>query len=198
MSTAHADVAGDARAHFETANAHYAIGEFSEAATEYETAYKLKPDAALLFDAGQAHRLAGNHQKALTIYRNFLRMYPDNPNAPEVMKQVKREEEAIAADDKAKKAPPTGTVAPAATPAIAASPTTPAQATTTPSSMPAGKVATTRETARPVYKKWWLWTAVGVAVAAAVVIPIAVVETRPAWTDATVGPGSTHGLDVRF
>src|SRR6185436_9073779 len=31
----------------------------------------------------------------------------------------------------------------------------------------------------PVYKTWWLWTAVGVAVVGAVVIGVAVAETRP-------------------
>src|SRR5260370_10966782 len=129
LSTARADVAADARAHFDKAHAHYAIGEFREAATEYEPAYKLKQDPALWFNAGQAHRLGGKHQKALTIYRNFLLMYPENPNAPEVKKQVQREEEAIAADDKAKKAPPMGTAAPASIP-----PTTPAPAATTTSS----------------------------------------------------------------
>src|SRR3954447_2392938 len=94
-TAARGDVAADARAHFEKATAHYAIGEFNEAAVEYETAYKLKQDPALLFDAGQAHRLAGNHQKALTIYKNFLRMYPDSANAGEVKKQIAREEDAI-------------------------------------------------------------------------------------------------------
>jgi hypothetical protein len=31
----------------------------------------------------------------------------------------------------------------------------------------------------PIYKRWWLWTAVGIVVAGAIVIGVAVAETRP-------------------
>jgi uncharacterized protein (DUF983 family) len=42
----------------------------------------------------------------------------------------------------------------------------------------------------PVYKKWWLWTIVGVVVVG-VVVPVAVVFGGPAWTNVpNQGPGA--------
>src|SRR5258706_8903492 len=67
---ARADNATEARAHFEAGSAHFAVGEFDQAGLEYQEAYKLKPDPALLYNAAQAYRLAGNHQKALVLYKN--------------------------------------------------------------------------------------------------------------------------------
>src|SRR5262245_38094220 len=71
-STARAEGGADARAHFERGNAHYAVGEFAEAAEEYQAAYKLKQDPALLYNAAQAYRLAGNRDKAIILYTNYI------------------------------------------------------------------------------------------------------------------------------
>src|SRR5262249_55253711 len=76
-----ADEVSSAKAHYLRATSHFAVGEYSEAASDYETAYKLHPDPALLFDAAQAHRLAGHHEKALLLYRSYLRLYPNGGSA---------------------------------------------------------------------------------------------------------------------
>ena len=65
----------EARAHYEKGNAAYALGDYAAAATEYERAFQLKPDPALLYNAAQAHRVAGNKQRALLLYQNYLRVY---------------------------------------------------------------------------------------------------------------------------
>ena len=106
------DPAADAREHYRKATAHFAVGEFSSAADEYQAAYLLKQDPALLFNAAQARRLAGDSEKALILYKNYAQLYPKARNMPEVRDQIVRCEEAIAAAAKAKTAPPTNTVEP--------------------------------------------------------------------------------------
>ena len=47
---------------------------------------------------------------------------------------------------------------------------------------------------QPVYKKWWLWTAVGGVIVAGGVIAIAVAATTP--KDAA-SPANTYGVSLR-
>jgi tetratricopeptide (TPR) repeat protein len=205
--TARADGATDARAHFQAATGHFAVGEFAEAAEEYQAAYKLKQDPALLYNAAQAFRLAGNHVKALILYKNYIQLYPRESNLEEVRAQIQKLRDAIAATEKAKTAPPTSTAEPhPLTPDEKQPPppekpheTAPATTATAPAATATAPAATTtREAPTPVYKRWWLWTVVGVAVAGGVVAGV-VVGTRPSgsWSNAPdVGPG-VHAL-VQF
>jgi tetratricopeptide (TPR) repeat protein len=183
-----ADDASEARQHYKAATGHFAVGEFSQAAAEYEAAFKLHQDAALLFNAAQSRRLAGENQKALVLYKNFLNLYPDSKQAPTVREQISKLQDAIAAEEKAKTAPPINTVeahgvAEQAQPAPAQPPVT-QPAATAPSAPTSEKP--------PVYKKWWFWAAVGGVVVAAVVIPVAVVESQSRWNNLPPqGPGAT-------
>ena len=194
---AFADRATDAREHYQAATAHFAVGEFAEAANEYQEAFKLKPDPALLYNAAQSYRLANNPDKALILYKNYLQLYPNEPNIDEVRKQIDKLKEAIAAADRAKTSPPTGTNEPKQLPAQptpeSTVPIKQADATA-PTSAAAVVVQTKHET--PVYKRWWLWTIVGVVVAGGATTA-AVLATRPSksWSNAPdVGPGSSNAL----
>ena len=71
-AVAAADAGDQARAHYDDANAAYALGNYARAAEEFERAFELKPDPALLFNAAQGHRLAGNNARALLLYQNYL------------------------------------------------------------------------------------------------------------------------------
>jgi tetratricopeptide (TPR) repeat protein len=177
--------AAAARQHYKAATGHFAVGEFADAAAEYEAAYKLHQDPALLFNAAQSRRLAGDNQKALVLYKNFLHLYPSSPQLPAVQEQIEKLQEAIAAENKAKSSPPTTTVEPSA--ATTTAPTT--TATTTPATTTTS--ASTANEKPPIYKKWWFWTAVGVVVVAAVVIPVAVIESQPPFNNLPPqGPGA--------
>ncbi len=72
-----------AKQHFERARAAFALGDYAKAATEFESAYALKPAAGLLFDAAQAHRLAGNKTRARLLYENYYRLYGQRVNGAE-------------------------------------------------------------------------------------------------------------------
>lgn len=182
-----ADDAAEARQHYQKAQGHFAVGEFADAAAEFEAAYKVKNDPALLFNAAQSRRLAGDNEKALILYKNYLQFHPRARNIDEVNDQIQKLEEAIAAAEKAKTAPPIGTVEPSPPPKDEPAPPAP-KAIAEPQPKAEHKT--------PIYKQWWLWTAVGVVVAAAVVIPVAVVATQPApWANVgDLGPGANMAL----
>jgi len=189
---AHADRADDAREHYQNATSHFAVGEFADAAKEFQAAYMLKPDPALLFNAAQAYRLANNPSKALILYKNYLQLYPNAENIDEVRSQIAKLQQATASASPSPSAPPpvatTHEQQPAAPhPIAAASHPAPAAAPTATSHV-------VKE--QPVYKKWWLWTIVGVVVAGGAVTT-AVLLTRPqnSWSNAPdVGPGSSNAL----
>src|SRR6266700_1659943 len=103
------DKTAQARALSREANALYAVGEFEQAAEKYQSAYKLKPDPALLYNAAQSFRMAGNNEKALLLYKNYAMFYPTAKNIHNAESQISKLQEAIAAQHKAQTQPPTTT-----------------------------------------------------------------------------------------
>jgi tetratricopeptide (TPR) repeat protein len=138
----------DPKVLFERGSALYALGRYAEAAPLFERAFEMRPDPALLYNAAQAYRLMGEKPRALTLYQNYLRLYGDQiPNRDEVVHQIDQLKEAIATDEAAKTAPPTGTqpLAKSDAPATAA--------TTLTASPPPPR--------KPLIKRPWFWVAVG-------------------------------------
>jgi tetratricopeptide (TPR) repeat protein len=199
-ASAYADRSSEARGHYEKATSHFAVGEFAEAAIEYQAAYKLKADPALLYNAAQSYRLANNPEKAVILYKNYLQLYPNESNAEDVRRQITKLREAIAAAEKAKTSPPTDTNEPKQLPAVTAPP---AVTTSSPASEPVARAVASAPAPRrdtPVYKKWWLWTIVGVVVAGgAVTAAVLATRSSDSWSNAPdVGPGSRNGLAVQW
>jgi tetratricopeptide (TPR) repeat protein len=105
----------DARAHYEKGLAAFALEHFSEAAEEYEKAFQLKPDPALLYNAAQAHRLAGNNDRAVRLYRNYLRIFGKKAaNRDEVTRHIHELEAALESQHRAQSSPPTDVAEPSA------------------------------------------------------------------------------------
>jgi tetratricopeptide (TPR) repeat protein len=86
----------EARQHTEKGLAAYGLGHFEEAAAEYEKAFSMKPDSALLYDAAQAHRLAHHNERALQLYKSYLRLFENVPNRDEVERKINALEQTIA------------------------------------------------------------------------------------------------------
>ncbi|MGZ3406679.1 MAG: hypothetical protein ACXVAN_09585 [Polyangia bacterium] len=174
---ARADNTSEARAHFEAGNAAYALGDYAAAAQEYEKAFALRSDPALLYNAAQAHRVAGNKPRALLLYQNYLRVYGSQvSNRAEVQRHIATLKQAIEVEQQSQSSPPT-TPAPLGTAPAPAHPETtptapptnapPPTATEPPATSPtpaAGNALTatapTREE-RPLIKKPWFWAVVG-------------------------------------
>ncbi len=174
------DTTAAARDHYNRGSTLFDLGRFGEAAREFEAAYEAKNDPALLYNLGQAYRADGQYQKALVSYRAFLRK-SDNPSRrPEVEARIAELQQLIEQQKAASSKPPTDTIPPNG---VKEAP----RATTT---APPALVATAPEQPprTPVYKRWWLWTAVGVVVAGAAT-GIAVALTTP--KDASIPPGAT-------
>jgi tetratricopeptide (TPR) repeat protein len=164
--TAGAEDAAAARAHFEAGTRAYNLGEFRQAAEEYRQAYRLKADPRLLYDIALSYRLGKDGEQALFFYRSYLRNLPEARNRKEVVQRIAALEEQI----KQQQAPPNDVVKPlppvvTAAPAQEAPPS-PVQlhvlAQPTPATRTELVAAPSR---RPVYKRWWLWTSLGVVAA---------------------------------
>ena len=170
----------DPRALFDRGSALYALGRYAEAAPLFERAFELKADPALLFNAAQAYRFMGNKSRALTLYQNYIRLYGDTiPNADEVRSQIEQLKEAIAVDERAKTAPPTGVQTPQSS---------------QPSGAPVLVVTAPPPARKPLIKRPWFWVAVGGA-AAVVITGVAVgvaVGTR-GHTDPAASFGTVSG-----
>ncbi len=111
LASATAVAADDAKAHYQKATAHFAVGEYHDAAVEYEEAFKLKQDPAILFNAAQAFRLAGDNQKALLLYNNIIKLYPSTQYAKDSRERIEKLSQAAPATTTA---PPAATAAPVA------------------------------------------------------------------------------------
>ncbi|HEX6836032.1 MAG TPA: tetratricopeptide repeat protein [Polyangia bacterium] len=177
-----ADDARLARQHFADGSKLYDLGKFRDAAREYEEAYKAKPDPALLFNIGQAYRAAGDASEAVTAYKSYLRHVPDAPNRVEVEGHIEKLQRLVDEQRRTQTSPPQGTLQPTTEPQPQAQPQPQLVATAAPAEK------------QPVYKKWWLWTAVGGVIVAGGVIAIAVAATTP--KDAS-SPANTFGVSLR-
>jgi len=135
-----------ARGHFRRGETQFAMGQFAQALKEYQAAYELKPLPGFLFNIGQCHRNLGQLEAAIFSFKRYLRLRPDAPNHAAVEELISDLERQLAAQ-KATRPP-------------ALPPPRPAQVVV---------VAPLPPPARPVYKRWWLWTIIGAVAAGAAV-----------------------------
>ena len=157
----HADDRGKARAAFRLGSQHYALGEYKEALTAFKEAYRNYEDPSFLFNIAQCERQLDQRADAIRAYRMYLVNAPDASNRDEVQKLIARLEHELAEERATRSAPPPGVQPPAAkpTPAVAHD----AAPTAAPSLALTATAPSPHQT--PTYKKWWVWTIVGVAVA---------------------------------
>lgn len=73
---------------YERATRFYDVGKYAEAIGDYEQAYLLVEDPALLFNIGQAYRLWNRPDDAIRSYKNYLRKRPDASNRADVERKI--------------------------------------------------------------------------------------------------------------
>ena len=172
---AFADDRNAAREAFRRASQHYKLGEFKEALQDFKAAFRAYEDPTFLFNIAQCERQLDQRDEAIRQYKMYLAEAPNAANREEVKAVVARLEHEVEeqrARDRAlaaeKATPPVSVLPPQQTPPPAVAelttPTTPP-----PVAAPADK---------PAYKKWWVWTIVGVAVAGGVAAGVAVALTQ--------------------
>jgi tetratricopeptide (TPR) repeat protein len=163
-----ADVASDAREHFQKGRTLYDVGRFDDAAREFEAAYQAKPDPALLFNLAQAYRFAGKNGPALIAYRSYLRNLPEARNRAQVETSIAELQRIVDEQQHAQKSPPVETL----TPGQQQPATSPALTVTREAPPPPPEK-------KPLYKRWWLWTAVGVVAATGLAVGLGVGLSQP-------------------
>ena len=76
-AVAHADdLAGEARAHYESGQQFYEQGRYDEAIGEYETAYRLKPHPNVLYNIAQAHERLLEYGRSVEWFERYLAEAP--------------------------------------------------------------------------------------------------------------------------
>jgi tetratricopeptide (TPR) repeat protein len=76
-----ADDIAEAREHYRKGSKAYDLGHYQDAIREYEAAYTIKDDPALLFNIAQAYRLAGDYPNAIRSYKSFAGRQLDGSKA---------------------------------------------------------------------------------------------------------------------
>src|SRR3954454_8996084 len=85
-----------AREHYQKGTSFYDLRRSPEAIREFEAAYELKNDPALLYNLAQSHRLAGNSDQALYFYRTYLKRVPKVANRAEIEGRITALEQQVA------------------------------------------------------------------------------------------------------
>src|SRR4051812_20784404 len=99
-----ADEGPSAREHFRRGTNAFNLGHYLEAVKEYEAAYQVKEDPALLYNIGQAYRLAGEPRAAVRVYKSFVHQVPGAPQRAEVERRIEELQQTIDREERAKAA----------------------------------------------------------------------------------------------
>jgi len=155
----------EAKKLYEEGMKQYNLRDFRAALEAFKAGYLARPDAAFLFNIGQCERFLGDPAESAYAYRAFLRERPDAPNRADVERLIAEEDELARRAEAARRSPP---AAPGAS------------STQAPAAIANSSTPNTKEERLPIYKRWWLWTAVagGVAIAGGA-IGLAVAYTTP-------------------
>ena len=174
LASATTFAADDAKAHYQKATAHFAVGEYHDAAIEYEEAFKLKQDPAILFNAAQSFRLAGDNQQALLLYNNIIKLYPSTQYAKDSRERIEKLAQSGTSPPTA--VPPPVAPIPPPAPVVTAPPPAiePAASAPSASAMVVSSAPPSTSEAHPIYTRWWFWTAIGVVAAGVVITAVAV------------------------
>ncbi len=119
----------------------YQLGRYQEAIGEYRRAYELRADPLFLFQIAESYRQLGATEQALFYYDRFLAGAAEGPER-DAAEERANELERLRAH-----------------PAVAATP---------PGLIPAAGTGAGAARPAPVWRRWWVWTAVGAVLAAGV------------------------------
>jgi PEGA domain/Tetratricopeptide repeat len=198
-----------AKAHFATGELYYERGRYPDAAREFEEAYRLSQRPELLYNMGKSYDGIGDHARALAAYRRFLNAVVVSPDRAQVTDRAKQlqllvgvvtikasvDGSAVTIDGLAVGTTPLAEALELNPGAhkmeivhegfatwrgdVTAAPG--AQQTVNAEQISLVKVIRVEvpEKKVPIYKRWWLWTAVGVVIAAGAVTAGVLVSQQP-------------------
>jgi tetratricopeptide (TPR) repeat protein len=207
IHVAAADEANDAQARALSTEGltQFKSGHYDEAIAAFQASYALSPLPPLLFNAAQAYRLQGRCEEALTHYRRYLDAAPEAPNRAaaearmiEMDRCARADRQAAAGHDEPPVARETPQPQPLPIARVEVPPQQPQPIARVEVPPPQPLPPTRVDKRRPLYKTWWLWTTVGVAVIAGVVAGAVVAGERPTFHATLPGPTTNAALRVSF
>jgi tetratricopeptide (TPR) repeat protein len=146
-----------AREKFTQGNQAYERGEFREALTAFDAAYKLAPLPGFLFNVAQCHRQLGAYERAAFFYRRYLSLSEKEPaNAPMV-------KELIAEMDASTKPVQGSGLKEAGKKAVNSRTASTSFPGLSPEALPGTPMAEP-EPSKSLARKWWVWAGAGAAV----------------------------------
>jgi iron complex outermembrane receptor protein len=166
------DLRERARQEFSAARVDFDAGRFEVALSHLERAYALVPHPELLFNIARCLEELHRTPAAVDAYDRYLAVMPSDTAARDRVTALRKQ---LAANPPPPEEPSAATTATTPTPTPAATTPTPTPATPTPT-LVAEKPA---PAPRPLYRRWWLWTAVAGVVVVGAGVGLAVGLTRP-------------------
>jgi tetratricopeptide (TPR) repeat protein len=132
-------------------------GRTQEAIAEFRRAYELRADPRFLYDIAEGYRQLGLRDQARFFYERYLSTAPEAPDREEV-------EEQLAALGRGAPPPPPAAPPPSPPPSLARD-------------VIIVPVAAAQDGARPLWRRWWTWTALGAFVAGGVITALLARQT---------------------
>jgi hypothetical protein len=165
------------RKHYKRGDELFKQGRFLDAAREFEAGYAAAARPIFLINIGHSYRKGGDLRKARSAYEDYLKAEPASLFRPDVEDLIKSIDDVLSAST-LPAAPPPSTSPP---PPVLPPPTAVVNPTTLPPAAPPAPITlappvmmevATSKPAEPandsLWKSPWLWTAVGVVVAAGI------------------------------
>jgi hypothetical protein len=181
----------------------YDQGHYDEAIAELKAGYAIEPRPDFFYALGQAERKRGNCKAAIGWYQRYVDSGPSAQRTVATLVQIDRCKQEMASAPPGTTAPPQQQPHVERPPAVV-EPQPSAPPTTATSEPPPAAAAPARDAtprpSTPIYKRWWLWTAVAVVVVGGVGAGVAVALTQRSTFSSTL-PDLTWGtsaLGVRF
>ncbi len=170
-----------AREHFQQGDAYFKLEKYPNALQEFEQAYLAKQDPSFLYNIAQCHRLMGSRVEAVRFYKRYVSEAPAAANRGIAEKHIRDLEAALNAEEL------TGARPRPVAPMPPVSPIGPPQPQNTAPPPPVapgsgadtaawshgnGGLDASQTDDRPIYTKWWFWTAAGGVVAAGILVAL--------------------------
>lgn len=166
---------GDHDWHYQRGRQFFAKGQYKAAAEEFAAAYQVKPSPHMLPNMATAFLRQGEYQKALHLYELYLRSVPNAPDRGLVEGYIKEASAAVQAQrkDAERRSAEQERLRAEAERKAAEQGRLRAEAERKAAQAERDRRLAERSRSeaerRALHKRWWLWTAVGVAVAGAAV-----------------------------
>lgn len=171
------DEVTDAKRAFVSGMKHFDLGEYDQALSDFKNGYRAKEDPVFLYNVAQCYRMMNQNRDAIRYYRLYLSRAPDATNRGEIEDRITKLQQVVDSENKNRQ-PETAPVTP---------PQSPPRAEVASAIPPPTVVARQPPTRTPAYKKWWVWTIVGV-VAVGAGVGLGVGLTRGSSSSETTFP----------